>query len=81
MFQRGRLDHFALNAANEEAFWKLRRRVIAEGKDIAGVIDMGLILLFSFTDPDEAVHEVVWWKPNGTEAGTRKADWKTIEFE
>ena len=81
MFQRGRLDHFALNASSEEAFWELRRRIIAEGKDNAEVIDMGLLFLFSFTDPDEAVHEVVWWKPNGTEAGVRKADWKIIEME
>jgi hypothetical protein len=31
IFQRGRLDHFALNAASEEAFREIRRRLIAEG--------------------------------------------------
>ncbi|WP_228040864.1 VOC family protein [Nodosilinea sp. LEGE 07088] len=31
MFQRGRLDHFALNAASEEAFYELRRRVVTQG--------------------------------------------------
>ena len=31
IFARGRLDHFALNAASEEAFWEPRRRVVAEG--------------------------------------------------
>jgi catechol 2,3-dioxygenase-like lactoylglutathione lyase family enzyme len=31
IFQRGRLDHFALNAASEEAFRELPRRVVAEG--------------------------------------------------
>jgi hypothetical protein len=32
MFQRGRLDHFALSAASEEAFWELRRRLVAPGR-------------------------------------------------
>ena len=81
MFQRGRLDHFALHAASEEAFWELRRRVIAEGQDKADVIDMGLLLLFNFTDPDDAELEVVWWKPDGTEAGIRRADWKIIDMQ
>jgi catechol 2,3-dioxygenase-like lactoylglutathione lyase family enzyme len=81
MFQRGRLDHFAFNATSEDSFRELRRRVIAEGRDDGKVIDMGLLWLFSFTDPDEAMHEVVWWKPDGTEAGIRKADWKIIEME
>jgi catechol 2,3-dioxygenase-like lactoylglutathione lyase family enzyme len=31
MFRRGRLDHFALNAASEASFRELRRRVLAEG--------------------------------------------------
>src|SRR5918992_5617535 len=31
MFGRGRLDHFALDAASEEAFRELRRRIVAEG--------------------------------------------------
>src|SRR5215216_2121304 len=31
IFARGRLDHFALNAASEEAFREIRRRLIAEG--------------------------------------------------
>ena len=31
MFQRGRLDHFALCASSEESFRELRRRVVAEG--------------------------------------------------
>src|SRR5687768_15072942 len=31
IFERGRLDHFALNAATEEAFREIRRRLVAEG--------------------------------------------------
>jgi catechol 2,3-dioxygenase-like lactoylglutathione lyase family enzyme len=52
MFRRGRLDHFALNAASEEAFGELRRRVVAEGAGDGAVSDMGSLLNFGFADPD-----------------------------
>ena len=79
MFQRGRLDHFALNASSEEAFREIHRRVVSEGRDDGVVIDMGLMLLFSFTDPDNGLHEVVWWKPNGNHDGIMQEDWKYIK--
>lgn len=80
MFQRGRLDHFALNAASEEAFRELRRRVIAEGASDSVVTDMGSMLLFSFLDPDGGRHEVVWRKPGvPVETGLRRAEWRTVE--
>jgi catechol 2,3-dioxygenase-like lactoylglutathione lyase family enzyme len=66
MFERGRLDHFALNAASEEAFRKIRRRLIAEGANATEgglVTDMGSMWSFSFHDPDGAWHEVMWVKP------------------
>jgi catechol 2,3-dioxygenase-like lactoylglutathione lyase family enzyme len=83
MFQRGRLDHFAFNAASEEAFRELRRRVVAEDADEGGAVtDMGSLLLFSFNDPDGGRHEVVWKKPGvPVAAGLRVADWKTIELD
>lgn len=82
IFQRGRLDHFALNAASEEAFRELRRRVIAEGAGDGTVTDMGSILTFSFTDPDEGWSEVVWAKPGvPTGAGSERANWKTVEMD
>jgi catechol 2,3-dioxygenase-like lactoylglutathione lyase family enzyme len=81
MFQRGRLDHFALNAASEEAFWELRRRVVAEGAGDGVVTDMGSLLNFGFTDPDGGEHEVIWVKPGvPVEAGLRRAEWSTIEM-
>jgi catechol 2,3-dioxygenase-like lactoylglutathione lyase family enzyme len=81
MFQRGRLDHFALNAASEEAFRELLRRVMAEGRDDGVVTDMGALLLFSFTDPDGGRHEVVWMKPGvPLEAGLKRAGWTTVEL-
>jgi catechol 2,3-dioxygenase-like lactoylglutathione lyase family enzyme len=56
MFQRGRLDHFALNAASEEAFRQLRRRLMLERASDGAVTDMGSLLLFRFTDPDGGCH-------------------------
>ena len=80
-FQRGRLDHFALNAASEEAFRELRRRIVAKGASDSVVTDMGSMLLFSFLDPDEGRHEVVWKKPGvPVEAGLRQAEWTTVEI-
>jgi catechol 2,3-dioxygenase-like lactoylglutathione lyase family enzyme len=80
MFERGPLDHFALNAASEEAFWELCRRVLAEGAGDGEVVDMGSLLLFGFTDPDAGEHEVVWAKPDvPVEAGLRRTERTTVE--
>lgn len=48
MFKRGRLDHFVLNAASEEAFGELRRRLVAEGASDGIVKDLGSLLLLRF---------------------------------
>lgn len=82
IFARGRLDHFALNAASEEAFRELRRRVITEGAGDGVVTDMGPLWTFSFTDPDAGWHEVVWMKPEPP-AGAfgRRSEWKTVELD
>jgi len=81
MFGRGRLDHFALNAESKEAFRELHRRIAAEGALDSVVTDMGSMLIFSFLDPDEGRHEVVWKKPGVlVEAGLRQAEWKTVEL-
>jgi predicted lactoylglutathione lyase len=73
IFQRGRLDHFALNAGSEEAFREIRRRLIAEGANATEgglVTDMGSMLSFSFHDADDGWHEVMWVKPDGAEEGS-----------
>lgn len=82
MFQRGRLDHFALNAASEEAFRELRRRLLAEGATNGEVTDMGAIWIFTYSDPDQGSHEVVWVKPGvPMEAGLKQADWTSVEMD
>ncbi len=56
MFERGRLDHLAFDAASEEAFLEIRRRLIAEdaqATDGGLVTDMGGgVWSISFHDPD-----------------------------
>ena len=81
MFQRGRLDHFALNAASEGAFREILRRVVAEGAGDGAVTDMGSLLNAGFTDPDGGEHEVVWVKPGvPVESGLRRVEWRTVEL-
>jgi len=82
LFQRGRLDHFSLGAASEEAFRELYRRAVAHGACDGEVTDMGSLLQFTFTDPDGAQHEVAWNKPGVPfAAGAECANWKRVEME
>ena len=81
MFERGRLDHFAPNAASEEAFREMRRRVVAAGAGAGVVTDLGPVLSFGFTDPDDGAHEVMPVKPDiPLESGLRR-NWTTIELD
>ena len=82
IFRRGRLDHFALRAASEDAFLELRRRLVAEGATVGAVTDMGSLLNFAFVDPDGGRNEVVWVKPGvPVERGLRRAEWTVAEIE
>ena len=82
MFGRGRLDHFALNAASEEAFREVRRRLVAEAASDGSVTDMGSLLLLSFTDPDGGKHELVWVKPGVPVAqGLKRSEWKKLDLD
>lgn len=81
MFARGRLDHFALNAASADAFRELRRRLVEAGASDGNVTDMGSLLLLSFSDPDEGRHELVWVKPGVPVAqGLRRSEWKAADM-
>ena len=84
IFARGRLDHFALNAASEEAFLEIRRRLIAEGAHSTegGLItDMGSMWSFTFYDPDGGWQEVMWVKPGApyNSGITRPGEWEMID--
>ena len=85
IFERGRLDHFALNAASEEAFREIRRRLIAEGANstpVGLVTDMGSMWSFSFYDPDGGWHEVMWVKPGApfNSGLTSPEEWEMLDL-
>lgn len=81
MFERGRLDHFGLNAASEEAFRELRRRILAEGAGDGVVTNLGAVLSFSFEDPDGGAHEVVLVRPDVPLEDSLRRDWTTVEMD
>jgi catechol 2,3-dioxygenase-like lactoylglutathione lyase family enzyme len=85
IFQRGRLDHFALNATSEEAFREVRRRLIADGAHATEgglVTDMGSMLSFSFHDPDDGWHEIMWVKPGRAgEPPSGPPNWNMIDLD
>jgi catechol 2,3-dioxygenase-like lactoylglutathione lyase family enzyme len=81
MFERGRLDHFALLAPSRDAFAELRRRLEAEGAADGDVRDMGTMWIMGFHDPDGSYAEVVWRKPGGPDENTlARADWTTVDL-
>lgn len=68
MFRRGRLDHLALEARDEEALEILRRRLVARGACEGNITDFGAILSVWFTDPDGMELEVCCVKRGSTMA-------------
>jgi catechol 2,3-dioxygenase-like lactoylglutathione lyase family enzyme len=61
MFERGRIDHFALNAADAEAFDRLRAELVERGSSDGIVTDFGVMRVLSFTDPDGHTLELAHW--------------------
>ncbi len=64
MFGRGRLDHFALQAASVEAFETIRGRLIDRGAADSFVTDFGPVLSIFFRDPDGLEGEVCVTNPD-----------------
>ncbi len=64
MFGRGRLDHFALQAASIDAFDTIRDRLIARGSADSFVTDFGPVLSIFFRDPDGLEGEVCVANPH-----------------
>ena len=79
MFERGRIDHFALLAPSEEAFREIRRRLESEGAAARPVRDTKNAWIMDFHDPDGLYVEVIWRKP-GVQAAEmlRHEDWTTV---
>ena len=62
IFSRGRVDHFSLAVESYAGFERLRERLISEGAADGEVNDFGVMLSFTFVDPDGLWVEVSWWK-------------------
>jgi catechol 2,3-dioxygenase-like lactoylglutathione lyase family enzyme len=79
MFQRGRLDHFALSAPSEEAFREIRQRLEAEGAADGDVRDMKTMWIMGFHDPDGFYVEVIWRNPALPDSETLpRAEWTRV---
>ncbi|MBV9364597.1 MAG: VOC family protein [Solirubrobacterales bacterium] len=61
MFQRGRIDHFALNVAGADTFAQLRDELLARGLTDGDVTDFGVLRVLTFTDPDGHSVELAHW--------------------
>ena len=64
MFERGRLDHFALQAASLESFEEIRSRLRARAAADDFVTDFGPMLSVFFRDPDGLEGEVCVSNPD-----------------
>jgi len=77
MFERGRIDHFALNIATAETFERLRSELVERGVSDGIVTDFGVMRVLSFTDPDGHTLELAHWvggdDPNQID-GTKATD-------
>ena len=64
MFERGRLDHLALQAASIDSFEAIRERLMARGAADDFVTDFGPMLSLFFRDPDGLECEVCVENPD-----------------
>ena len=74
MFERGRIDHFGLNAYSRETFEQVRERLVQLGASDGTITDFGSKLSVFFRDPDGLEAEVLWNKDTAVLAeGSRPA--------
>jgi catechol 2,3-dioxygenase-like lactoylglutathione lyase family enzyme len=65
MFGHGPIDHMGLQAANQEAFDEIRRRLMARGATDGFVTDFGPSYSLFFVDPDGLECEVLLFLERG----------------
>lgn len=66
MFERGRLDHIALEATDRTAFDELRDRLRHVGASPSPIVDRGDVLSTRFVDPDGMDVELCCRRPDRT---------------
>lgn len=62
-FHRGRVDHVAIEAADEDAFEAGRQRLVEAGASTGEIQDWGVVKSVYFEDPDGLPCEFAFWKP------------------
>lgn len=62
IFERGHLDHLALNVADVETLLELRRRLVDVGASDGTITDFGIVWSVSFVDPDGLDAEIALWR-------------------
>lgn len=75
IFQRGHIDHFALDMQDAETFETIRGRLFDAGATTGQVRDFGVIKILAFNDPDGMECEIALWK----EGKARSMDESTVE--
>lgn len=61
MFERGHIDHLALNVDDEAVFQELRHRLVEAGATDGVLTDFGMTRNVWFVDPDGMGCEIVMW--------------------
>lgn len=61
IFDRGHLDHVAINVADPEAFELLRKRLVDAGASDGAITDFGIVRSVWFQDPDGMGSEIAMW--------------------
>ncbi len=61
MFERGRIDDFALGAVDAETSERLRADLVARGHTDGAVTDFGVMRVLTFNDPDGHAVELAHW--------------------
>lgn len=61
MFERGHLDHLAIDVPDVDAFEEVRRRLVACGASDGAVTDFGVTRNVWFEDPDGHGSEIALW--------------------
>lgn len=60
-FDRGHLDHLAINVDDHETFELLRSRLVEAGATDGELVDFGVVRTVWFTDPDGMGSEIAVW--------------------
>ena len=60
------LDHLSFNVPDEHALEMLRKRILAAGSEVTGVVDHGIMRSIYFHDPNGIALEASWWVTDPT---------------